>query len=866
MSLQGNYLATSNSLHQITSLSFIPPLGYLVLFADEAIGPDHLDLKLPATGDAIVLSDATGGQIEKVIYGAQAEGVSQGRLPDGNVNAVSFPGSVSPGAPNYINSYTGPVLNEVLARNRSVSVGGQFADFIEIYNSGKSGFELGGMSLSVNSQQAGEWSFPANTILDGNSYLLIECDGSLPVSTNAGSFNTGESLNGEGGGVYLFDVSGQLVNSVEYGPQVEDMSIGLSGGQWRLLSAPSPGTANGSVAVLGTSTALRINEWMPNPAKGDDWFELFNTTNRPVDLSAISLSDDPSIVGQGKFRPAALSFIGPSGFVKWVADSNPGQGRNHVSFGLEAEGDSLRIYGVNGTTFSLVDTLGFGAQSNGVSSGRLLDGATNILALPGTPTPGASNYRLLQSVVINEALAHTDPPLEDAIELHNPTASPVSIAGWYLSNSRDNLRKYQITNTAPIPAGGYAVIYEYQFNNGTPNAFTLNSAYDDEIWLTATAGGIETGDRATVEFGASSNSVSFGRVDTSQGVDFWPLTQRTFGVDNLAPLSQFRTGTGLSNAAPVVGPIIINEILYHPPGGTNGSEQFIELGNNTGSPVTLYDPAYPTNRWKLGGGVDFAFPAGVSLAAGEHLLVVDFDPTDTATLDAFRAHYGISNGVAVYGPFSGSLNNDEDSLELYYPDRPQQPPAPDAGFVPYVLADRVNYTDRAPWPSGAVDGGGLSLQRLAVNLYGNEPLNWIAASPTPGANNSTTSPDTDGDGIPDWAEDQMGLDRNNPLDAALDPDGDGATNLQEYLARTDHLNANSYLKLDGIVASGNVTLSFQAVAGRTYSVLYTSSLTGPTWTKLADMPAQVVTQTVSVNDPQAPAATRFYRLVTPALP
>jgi hypothetical protein len=90
--------------------------------------------------------------------------------------------------------------------------------------------------------------------------------------------------------------------------------------------------------------------------------------------------------------------------------------------------------------------------------------------------------------------------------------------------------------------------------------------------------------------------------------------------------------------------------------------------------------------------------------------------------------------------------------------------------------------------------------------------------------------------------------------------------LQEYLAGTDRLNANSYLKLDGIAASGNVTLSFQAVAGRSYSVLYTSSLTSPTWTRLADIPAQVVTQTVNVNDPLASAATRFYRLVTPALP
>ncbi len=868
VALKGIYLTTSNVVHQITSLSFLPPLGYVQLFADEGVGADHLDFKLSAIGETLVLSDATGAPIQTVAFGAQTEGVSQGRLPDGTGPVTAFAGSVSPGAANHINTYTGPVINEVLARNSSVSVGGQFVDFVELFNPNGSSFNLAGMSLSVDSQEPGEFVFPPGASVGANNFLLIKCDGASPASTNLGAFNTGESLDGESGGVYLFNANGQLVNSVEYGPQIQNMPIGLSGGQWRLLNAASPGTANASVAILGLDTALRLNEWMPNPAgNDDDWFELYNTTNRPVDLSTISLSDDPSLVGRAKFRPTPLSFIGPNGFVKWVADANAGKGRNHVNFGLDGQGESLLLYNVvNATTFVLVDALGFGAQTNGVSSGRLLDGQTNIFAFPETASPGASNYRLLQSIVINEALTHTDPPLEDAVELHNPTASPVSINGWFFSNTRENLRKYQITNAAPIPAGGYTVFYQNQFDNGTTNAFALNSAYGDELWLTATAGGVNTGERAVVEFGASFNGDSFGRVETSQGVDFWPLTARTFGVDNPATLAQFRTGTGLANAAPVVGPVIINEILYNPPGGTNGSDEFVELRNNTTGTVTLYDPTYPTNHWKLGGGIDFTFPAGVSLTNNAQLLVVDFNPTNTIQLTAFRDRYGIPASVPVFGPFSGSLDNDGEDVELYRPDTPQQPPAPDAGFVPYVLADRVRYTDDAPWPTGDADGGGLSLQRRAVNLYGNEPLNWIEAAPTPGVDNSTTAPDTDGDGIPDAAEDQMGLDRNDPLDAALDPDKDGMTNLEEYLAGTDHLDANSHLRLDGVLVGGNVSLSFEAVAGRTYSVLHTPSLSPVNWTKLTDVPAQVVTQPVSVMDPLTAAGTRFYRLVTPAWP
>jgi len=51
--------------------------------------------------------------------------------------------------------------------------------------------------------------------------------------------------------------------------------------------------------------------------------------------------------------------------------------------------------------------------------------------------------------------------------------------------------------------------------------------------------------------------------------------------------------------------------------------------------------------------------------------------------------------------------------------------------------------------------------------------------------------DADGDGMPDWWETELGFDPLDPSDAALDPDSDGLTNLQEFQAGTDPFSADT---------------------------------------------------------------------------
>src|SRR5262249_29946076 len=150
----------------------------------------------------------------------------------------------------------------------------------------------------------------------------------------------------------------------------------------------------------------------------------------------------------------------------------------------------------------------------------------------------------------------------------------------------------------------------------------------------------------------------------------------------------FETGQGASNSPPRVGPVVINELMYHPPplpdGSDNVDDEFIELRNLTAQVVPFYDPAHPENVWRLQGAIGFDFPPGSFLPSLGHALVISYDPwKNPDRLAAFKAKYNVPSDVQIFGGYSGKLNNGGDAVELYKPDTPQDPPHPDAGFVPY---------------------------------------------------------------------------------------------------------------------------------------------------------------------------------------
>ena len=499
----------------------------------------------------------------------------------------------------------------------------------------------------------------------------------------------------------------------------------LDGGNWSAI-------VEANFYVVQDFQALAVTEIMYHPpnfgaTNGDEleFLELKNTGTSTLDLSGLRFTDGLTC----SFTNGTL--LAPGGFFVLARNAAafgakyPGVIVNGIFTGrLDNDGESLTLDHLLGSrVFSFryeteppwaVTPDGYGFSLVRASTQADPDASTNwrpsanIGGSPGAddPMPG------IPQIFINEILTHTDTPQLDSIELHNPNATNLNIGGWYLSDDPKQPRKFRIANDSMIADGGFVVFTEADFNPqpGVPPSFALSSHGEALYLFSGDATTNLTGYSHSFDYSAAANGVSFGRYVISTGEEQWPA------------MSANTPGT--SNAAPRVGPLVINEIMYHP---ALGYDEFVEIHNLSGGAVQMYDATHPTNGWKLSG-LGYAFSNNISIPAGGFLLLVPGDPA------AFRSKYGITPGVQIVGPYPGALQNSGERLRLERPDTPEVG-TNGIVFVPYITVDEVRYNDKLPWAPGA-DGDGPSLQRRVPDLYGNEPTNWFASGITPGAGNS----------------------------------------------------------------------------------------------------------------------------------
>ncbi|MCA9167289.1 MAG: lamin tail domain-containing protein, partial [Planctomycetales bacterium] len=347
----------------------------------------------------------------------------------------------------------------------------------------------------------------------------------------------------------------------------------------------------------------------------------------------------------------------------------------------------------------------------------------------------------------------------DAIELFNASQSTVDLSGWFLSDSPDNFRKYQIPAGTQLVAGQSLVIDGSAFNPDTPIggnvSFGLSSG-GDELWLTTGgAAGQVVSIEDHVAFGGSREGETWGRTDATNRL--------------LVPLAT--ASLGQLNAQPRVPGVVISEVQYHPVANADAlmhaplldvsDLEFIELFNPTSAAIELSD-------WKLSGGVEYDFPMGTVLNPTQRLLVLKFNPNNRENdlrTTAFVANYRIDPTQPMVGGYRGSLDNSDDVVTLW---------RKEAGETPiWVWEDEVVYDDLAPWP--AADGTGASLNRTANNAFGSAAASWAAAAPSPGHLPAVRGGDFNGDNSVDTTDINLLFQQmqSGQFEAAYDLDADG---------------------------------------------------------------------------------------------
>ncbi|HUR47069.1 MAG TPA: lamin tail domain-containing protein, partial [Candidatus Saccharimonadales bacterium] len=608
--------------------------------------------------------------------------------------------------------------------------GNQAQEYVEMLNPNPIAVDISGWRVTGGI----DFTFAAGTVIPANSHLYLSPNlAAFRARTTGprggqGLFAVGNyrgQLSARGETLQLIDTQGNPVSSVSYtgAPSLAQGFLRVT----EIMYHPAPLTG-------GT-----------NSAENFEYLELKNISpDIGLDLQGVRLTNGVNF----SFSGSAITSLAPGARMLVVRNASAFAVR--YGSGLPIAGEYTGELSNNGARLQLLDASGeevldFTYQDSwypvtdgpGFSLVIVNENAPPEMwnnkaswrpsgTVLGSPGMADSFLPAFPPILINELLSRTDtPPPTDSVELYNPTATNVNIGGWFLSDDLSVPKKFRVPDGIVIPAGGYRVFSELDYNPspGVGTSFSFSSL-GEEAWLfSGNAQTNLTGYAHGFAFGAAENMVSFGRYVNSVGEEQF-----------VAQAAQTLTAL---NSPPRVGPIVISEIMFQPPPlGTNDNsrDEYIELQNVSPNPVPLFQATVPTETWRLRGAVDFDFPTNITLLPGANLLLVHFDPvSDAASLTAFRNTYRVSPGLLILGPYSGMLGNTGERIELYKPD------VPVAGQTPFILVEAISYRSAAPWPAGAA-GTGSSLQRLVASAYGNDPTNWFVAGVSPGLPNTVNNP------------------------------------------------------------------------------------------------------------------------------
>ena len=300
-------------------------------------------------------------------------------------------------------------------------------DWIELQNAGSKSMDLSGWVLKGENKDD-EFIFPDHLELDPGGYLLIAEDTDSVISLHGSFMGSMKRLTGrlpfglssDGEYLHLYNKDYRLVHALRYGhgspwpdgPNRKGATLELyrgeidnsQAGNWHAshLLGGSPGNENSEGTM---PTGLFINELMANNGSAipdnageyDDWLEVYNRNDYPVDLGGLCFlrtnpDAEPWMI---PLYDSDSTTIGPGAFMLFWTDGDPEQGILHTGFRLPASGGRIALASVSEKEYHRIDEISYGAQQPDEAFGRYPDGGDLLSAL--RLSPGYSN-RLITSV------------------------------------------------------------------------------------------------------------------------------------------------------------------------------------------------------------------------------------------------------------------------------------------------------------------------------------------------------------------------------------------------------------------------------------------------------------------------------------
>ncbi len=380
----------------------IPGKGFVIVYAtnknvvNTQLGIFHAKFKLTSIGESVYLFDPNAYLISSVSFPIMGTDESYSLTGDGTYISTS---QYSPGYDNteagYLAYRSSNALSEGTIRINEISPDpasglrdedDELQDWIELYNTSDQTISLANFAISDKESKALKWRFAPDAVIEPYGYYVVFASDKDRVRKDFP--HTNFRLSAESETIVLSDSRGRLIDRVSIDNIPKDHSYGLNeDGIWEIFNIATPGSPNNLNGKIQSDKLMRrynptgvfITEVVASNDSAPlgpnllttDYVELYNASNKPVNLGGFGLSDNIGRPRRWQFPPKTV--IAPQSHMIVVLDGEIGlttDSEIHANFKLRKAGDETITF--SDSSGRVLDRIPLPAIPSNVGYGRMI--------------------------------------------------------------------------------------------------------------------------------------------------------------------------------------------------------------------------------------------------------------------------------------------------------------------------------------------------------------------------------------------------------------------------------------------------------------------------------------------------------------